>query len=96
MGACDFWTQAQGKTAAEAFDKAVEEARYECGHGGYTGTIAEKRGFVMVTVPAGKDPGQHAQDLYDANDKRVIDKWGPACCVALGNGNYLFFGLASC
>jgi len=34
--------RAKGKTAQEAFDAAVAQARHEYGHGGYTGTIAEK------------------------------------------------------
>lgn len=46
MGATDFQTYAYGKTAQEAFRAAQEHARYEYGHGGYTGTIAEKRGFI--------------------------------------------------
>jgi len=45
MGACDFYDVVEGKTAQEAFQKAVEEARYESGQGGYTGTIAEKGGY---------------------------------------------------
>jgi hypothetical protein len=50
MGACDFYEVAQGKTAREAFQRAVEDAQYESGHGGYTGTIAEKGGdgFKMI------------------------------------------------
>jgi hypothetical protein len=48
MGACDFQSIAVGKTAQEAFRAAVEEAAYEHGHGGYTGTIAEKQDFVMI------------------------------------------------
>ena len=42
MGASTFLTRATGKTAREAFASATSDARYEHGHGGYTGTIAEK------------------------------------------------------
>lgn len=52
MGACDFETRSRGKTARDAFRVAVEDAQYESGHGGYTGTIAEKSGFVMIDVDA--------------------------------------------
>lgn len=48
MGACDFSVIIHARTAEEAFDIAVQEAQYEHGHGGYTGTIAEKSDFVMI------------------------------------------------
>lgn len=52
MGATDFSTTSSAKTAQLAFRKAQEEARYEDGHGGYTGTIAEVSSFRMVDVDA--------------------------------------------
>jgi len=45
MGASQFFTTAKGHTADEAFRSAQAEARHEHGHGGYTGTVAEKRAF---------------------------------------------------
>lgn len=48
MGADEFVIMASGRTAAAAFNSAVREAKYENGHGGYTGTIAEKHSFVMI------------------------------------------------
>lgn len=48
MGGCDFDVVARGPSAKEAFRLAVEQAQYESGHGGYTGTIAEKSGFIML------------------------------------------------
>ncbi len=93
MGADTFWVQASGKTAAEAFKTATEEARYENGHRGYTGTIAEKRDFIMLTPPAGMSALDFARS-DEALDK-VDDKWGPAGCVALGKGKWVFFGWAS-
>ena len=53
MGATDFSAVAFGKTAEEAYHKAVDEALYERGHGGYTGTIAEKSGFHLFEPPKG-------------------------------------------
>lgn len=50
MGAEDFIVSAKGKTAEKAFAAAQEEARYESGHGGYTGTIAEVSSFRMTNV----------------------------------------------
>lgn len=53
MGACDFSTYAAGKTPEAAFRAAWEQAAWEHGHGGYTGTIAEKGWFVHVVIPKG-------------------------------------------
>lgn len=51
MGASEFSNVVMGKTMDEAFRKAVDNARYDYGHAGYTGTIAEKHGFQRFTVP---------------------------------------------
>jgi len=53
MGACSFETTATGPTAEDAFRRATESAAWEYGHGGYTGTIAEKGAFVLTTLPDG-------------------------------------------
>jgi len=95
MGADTFMNWAKGKTAKLAFNAAVEEACYEHGHGGYTGTIAEKSSFVMIALPAGQDAGEYASKLLDADDPRIDDKWGPAGCIELGDDEWLFFGWAS-
>jgi hypothetical protein len=86
----------KGVTAEKAFAACIEHAQYECGHGGYTGTIAEKHDFVMISVPVGKDPVEFANELLESGDRRVIDKWGPAGCVCVKEGVYYFFGWASC
>ena len=52
MGAEQFITTAEGATAAEAFAAAREEAAYEHGHRGYSGTIAEKDSFTTLEIPA--------------------------------------------
>lgn len=93
MGATTFMTRAKGNSAKEAFDAAVAKAKYQFGHGGYTGTIAEKRSYTEFTVPKGADPEKHAITLLD--DPRVEDKWGDAGCIKCGPKEYLFFGWAS-
>ena len=95
MGSCDFWTKAEGKTAQEAFNNATETARYESGHGGYTGTIAEKSEFCVVECPVGVGVIEHCRSLEESGDFPFDDKWGPAGCVALTQGHWLFFGAAS-
>jgi len=43
MGAEVFYNRVKGTSASKAFNEERENACYEYGHGGYTGTIAEKR-----------------------------------------------------
>jgi len=98
MGAVDFYTFAKGDTAKEAFNSAVDRARYEYGHGGYTGTIAEKSSFVKVGSAATEnEAGEKAlKILDDDDDRRVSGKWGPAGCIEVENPpGWLFFGMAS-
>lgn len=95
MGANSFSVVVKGPTARKAFDEAVKNARYEYGHNGYTGTIAEKGSFVMITCPQGRDPQDYADELIEEEDKRIDDKYGPAGCIALGENRWLFFGWAS-
>lgn len=94
MGAENFTVWADGKTAKDAFDKAVAQAQYDYGHSGYTGSIAEKNEFVMIEVPKGEDPREYADELINDSDDRIDDKWGPAGCIDAGDGRYLFFGWA--
>lgn len=101
MGAEQFIHPASGKNAKEAFNNAVEDAAWECGHGGYTGTIAEKGDFVMCSkqvFASAEEAENFASKLLDDCDERIDDKWGPAGCVAFKNKDetrYLFFGWAS-
>ena len=95
MGADTFTQQSMGKTAREAFESAREAARYEHGHSGYSGTIAEKDGFVEIPLPDGVKASDYAEQLIDDDDSRIEDKWGPAGCIKTGNNEYLFFGWAS-
>jgi hypothetical protein len=88
-------TKATGKTAKDAFSAAVAEARRSYGEGGYTGSIAEKRSFVMISVPKGVEPRAYVNELIEKDDDRICDKWGPAGCIALGKEEFLFFGWAS-
>ncbi|HUW00751.1 MAG TPA: hypothetical protein VMW08_00225 [Acidimicrobiales bacterium] len=67
MGAYDFTTTSLGKTAEQAFDRAVRDAQYEYGHGGYTGSIAEKHDFVLVATPKGTSAERLLAKTYDAH-----------------------------
>lgn len=52
MGASDYSSISAGKTPEAAFRSAVEQAQWEDGHSGYTGTIAEKQGAGFIMLPA--------------------------------------------
>ena len=95
MGATTFTATASGRNAREAFQAARAEAQRAFGDEGYTGSIAEKDSFVMIPLPAGADPLREANKLIEAMDRRIADKWGPAGCFDLGNGQFYFFGWAS-
>lgn len=64
MGATTFFTFATGKTASEAFASAQAEARYDHGHSGYTGTIAEKPSFIEFSVPLAELPVREQEQSY--------------------------------
>lgn len=99
MGAQAFDNVVKGcKTAKEAFNRAVEEAQYDHGHAGYTGTIAEKDTFVVIREPkcaSAKEGLELAEKLIEEGDDRVDDKWGPAGCIPCDDGTFVFFGWAS-
>ena len=91
MGATTFFVTKRGqyKSAQEAFSEAVEQAQYDHGHEGYTGTIAEKGSFRMLECPPRTDPAKFAEDSADSStDNFWDDKWGPAACVEV-KGSYL-------
>lgn len=97
MGAQTFQVVKEGETAKEAFKSAVESCRDNYGYGGYTGTIAEKDKFVMVcSDPLTLDAAwEKIEEILDADSHKVCDKWGPAGCIPLDDGRWLFFGWAS-
>jgi hypothetical protein len=97
MGAEVFQQTASGKTPKEAFQKAVDEALYDYGHAGYTGTIAEKCSFVVIKPRAKtlEEAQERADKLIEDSDPRIDDKWGDAGCIQYDDNSYLFFGWAS-
>ena len=68
MGATTFQTKATGKDANEAFHNAVEEAYYWNGHGGYSGTIAEKSGYDLWAIPIHLLPKVEPNDFGQVPD----------------------------
>lgn len=111
MGAEEFDIIKKGKSAKEAFEIAIEEAKYLYGNDGYTGTIAEKNSFILIQMPKEikdhmdflskcwnfEDEGTEEKyiEIYKKACNILNDKWGPCLCFDLGNDFYLFAGLAS-
>jgi hypothetical protein len=87
-------------TVQEAFVHATSDARYMHGHGGYTGTIAEKHEFMSRNDGVAK-PLSEAYD-FAHKDGEHNDKWGPAYYVTVTGMEddevigWLFYGWASC
>ena len=105
MGAEHFETHSELTDVAKAFNQAVEDALWEHGHGGYTGTIAEKDGYIVFEVPEGHTVDETVRAverlwyetvdwLPEGMEDAYEDKWGPAIAIRDGDG-WLFFGLAS-
>ena len=90
MGATTFGVMSKGKDVQQAFDNAKEEAYYDHGHGGYTGTIAEKSGYKLLTVPKDKSLNEFIDSTIEDNDK-----WDDAFCVEVGEDEFYFYGWAS-
>jgi hypothetical protein len=109
MGAEIFYNRSKGTSARDAFKQEVENASYEDGHGGYTGTIAEKSGYTMSSKPKDIDADEWIEmvediDFDDKNQKHYKalkedyntydDKWGDALCIPTDDG-FIFCGCAS-
>ena len=97
MGAYEFATYAKG-TVEEAFDTAVFDAQYDYGHSGYTGTIAEKSDYTIISADALSLQAASDMAVTLMNDPLVEDKWGPAGAIRVvddTHDGWLFFGWAS-
>jgi len=89
MGATNFTNIEKGRTAEQAFARAQAAAP----KGGYTGTIAEKHGFKMISRPA---TFPHPQDQNDSTDLLGWadnkgwdnDKWDDCYCIEISLEEY--------
>lgn len=98
MGACTFAVTRPlplGRSPGDVFREAVQDACHYHGHGGYTGTIAEKHDFVLIDAVDDANAARRlANKLVENEDPRIDDKWGPAGAI-LYPDHVLFFGWAS-
>lgn len=74
MGAERFESYSGHVDPETAFTDCVNEAAWINGHGGYTGTIAEKTSFVTRSEPLLMKEAQYFIERDLLNDH---DKWGP-------------------
>ena len=101
MGAERFDVFQKAKDADSAFRAAREEALYDYGHRGYTGSLAEKSTFELrgdgkpLTM---KEAERFADEDLDTNEH---DNWGPAWAVPFRPDDssevigWMFYGYAS-
>jgi hypothetical protein len=76
MGATEFAIDNVGKTIAEAYDRQVTSDRYDFGHSGYTGTLAEKDGYVLIDRPPRIRADRLVKFIIDATDWMYWDDTG--------------------
>jgi hypothetical protein len=75
------------------FRELCDDARYMHGHGGYTGTFAEKDGISILSPPSGQE--FWTTDQLDETDT-ADDKWGPVAAGLIAEGTYYLCGYCSC
>ena len=81
MGAYDFTNCVEVTDVQKAFDAAHSAAQHEHGHGGYTGSLAEKHGYRVLS----RTPLERGEELSAFINIHLEDndKWGPAFAVPL-------------
>lgn len=100
MGAMEFANTVKLKkeeSLNDAFWRCVEDTQYLEGAGGYTGTIAEKEGFLLFPDEPNTvhEAVKLALSYLNKDDERISDKWGPAGAIRSKDGYVVFFGWAS-
>ena len=82
MGATDFYCNFEGKSVSEAFNNAVEDAYYWHGHSGYSGTICEKPGYIVLdfgrklSLAEAEEVGQELNMSWQDVTPRLIELVG--------------------
>ena len=90
-GGTDFWDWGQGSDPRKVFSDLQARAQHEYGHGGYSGSIAEKDGY---KIRSREKMNTKEAEAFANRDIDNNDKWGPAFAIPSGNG-WLFYGIAS-
>jgi hypothetical protein len=96
MGAQEFIVEAEGSNVQAAFKAAHEQATREHGHGGYTGSLAEKDSFVLIDTQhrTREEAIECGEKLLANDDPRCDDKWSRTTTMRLQYAQ--FFRSNSC
>jgi len=95
------WTEVQVKpfdreSMRGSFRRAVDEAAHMRGHGGYSGSLAEKSNVQRVYRCEGEAPADTIARLFGDESHWVQDKFSPAAAVWDESGGvWWFFGWCS-
>jgi hypothetical protein len=73
MGANNFENSIEADNIADAFSACVEQAAWDYGHAGYTGTIAEKDSYVEFHLKPGVDPNKAINVVFKHLDYAAYD-----------------------
>lgn len=84
MGAEAVVERVEGESYQEAYDTHRDQVSWECGHGGYTGTIAESTGVYLHSEPMLEwDASEAAQRSLDGRGPSDPQKWGPTAAFPI-------------
>lgn len=75
------------------FEQLVEDCQYTYGHGGYTGTFAEKHSVQVIRPPA--DDSVWTQDSARIHCQDNNEKWDDAYAYWLGGDQWYIGGYCS-
>lgn len=82
MGSIDFYCSVDIETVSEAFQSAVDDAFYWHGHSGYSGTICEKPGYIVLdfgkklSLAEAEEVGQELNMSWKVSSPRLIELIG--------------------
>lgn len=85
MGAETTWNIYTGTSARDAYNRATDQAAWEFGSGGYTGTIAESQGFEVAMPRTRYDAEKAADALMHGKtvDGLRVSKWEYSVMIPL-------------
>lgn len=85
MGSVYIVEEGKGTDVATVFRRLREQAQYECGHGGYTGTLAEAPG-AFVFDQGIRTLAQARAFADDQSGSPLLQKWEPVGAVSYRAG----------
>ena len=99
-------TPREALMAAKEDARIFDDEDRDDDNAGYTGDVRGKTSLTLIAVPdefrasfapsfAGETPeSAYADALIEQQDRRIVDKNGPAGCIQVDADHFLFFGWA--